>query len=74
MPVQFGKARNYRTVNGKTVRVCDECGADMVERTNHATGEKFLGCSKYPECMFTTPIPTDQLLRQAGAHELPGLG
>ncbi len=66
------QGKHYRTVNGKTVRVCDECGADMVIRTNRTTGEQFLGCTRYPECLWTTPIPVDQLLKAAGARTLPG--
>lgn len=34
---------------------CDECGAPMVVRTS-ARGQ-FLGCSKYPKCRGTRPIP-----------------
>lgn len=68
------QGKHYRTVNGKTVRVCDECGADMVIRTNRATQEKFLGCTRYPECMHSEPLPIDQQLRAAGAKGLPGFG
>ena len=67
------KSKTYRTVNGKTTRVCDECGADMVVRTNRSTGEPFLGCTRYPECAYTTPLQVDQQLRAAGARTLPGL-
>lgn len=67
------KGKHTRTVNGKTVRVCDECGADMVVHTNRKTGESFLGCSNYPECMHTAPLPIDGQLRAAGVKTLPGL-
>ena len=67
------QAKHYRTVNGKRTRVCDECGSDMVVRTNRSTGEPFLGCTRYPECAYTTPLPVDQQLRAAGARTLPGL-
>ena len=34
---------------------CDECGEHMVIR-NSRSGQ-FLGCSKYPKCKFSKPIP-----------------
>jgi predicted RNA-binding Zn-ribbon protein involved in translation (DUF1610 family) len=33
--------------------VCPTCGAKMVVRINRKTGEKFYGCSKFPECKAT---------------------
>lgn len=65
------KAKMFRTINGKRARVCSECGSDMVIRTNRATGEKFLGCERYPDCTHTEPLPVDQQLRAAGAEMLP---
>lgn len=38
---------------------CDQCGANMVIRTGRSG--KFLGCSAYPKCRSTKPIPTDLL-------------
>jgi DNA topoisomerase-1 len=38
---------------------CDQCGAKMVIRTGRSG--KFLGCSAYPKCRNTKPIPTDML-------------
>ncbi len=35
---------------------CPRCRANMVERTNHKTGEKFLGCSRYPKCKGTREL------------------
>jgi DNA topoisomerase-1 len=34
---------------------CEECGANMVIRSGRSG--KFLGCSKYPKCKATKPIP-----------------
>ena len=34
---------------------CPECGADMVVK--FARGRSFLGCSSYPKCKATKPIP-----------------
>lgn len=37
---------------------CDECGAPMVIRVSRRG--RFLGCSKYPDCKFTKPLPSQQ--------------
>jgi len=34
---------------------CDECGEPMVIRTGRSG--RFLGCSKYPKCRFSKPLP-----------------
>jgi DNA topoisomerase-1 len=34
---------------------CEECGEPMVIRDSR--GSKFLGCSKYPKCRFSKPLP-----------------
>ena len=34
--------------------VCERCGSAMVYKL--ARGQRFLGCSKYPECKFTMPV------------------
>ena len=45
---------------------CPKCGARMVERINSATGELFMGCSRYPECAATQPIQLDVQLSAQG--------
>jgi ssDNA-binding Zn-finger/Zn-ribbon topoisomerase 1 len=45
----------------------------MVERTNSLTGEALLGCSQYPECRETQPLPEHIKLRRRGAIPLPGM-
>ncbi len=46
---------------------CDECGEPMVIRTGR-TGP-FLGCSKYPKCKTTKPLPEELAAVAAnGAH------
>jgi ssDNA-binding Zn-finger/Zn-ribbon topoisomerase 1 len=67
------KARIFRTVNGKTTRVCPACGADMVIRVNRTTKERFLACPRYPNCTETAPLPEDVKMREAGAKPLPGM-
>lgn len=36
---------------------CPRCEGSLTLRTNSRTKEKFWGCSEYPECRFTRPIP-----------------
>ena len=38
---------------------CDQCGAKMLIRKGKSG--KFLGCSAYPKCRNTKPVPTDLL-------------
>lgn len=47
--------RHVRTQLAKRqdVTTCPRCGADLVERTNRQSGEKFLGCSRFPRCRGT---------------------
>lgn len=54
----------------KIVKRCPECGRPLVERVNRQNNTTFLGCSNYPECRHTEPIPESVLLRLAGQ---PGL-
>lgn len=48
------------------------CREPMVRRHNGKTGEEFYGCSRYPDCKETMPVPESIRLREAGAPELPG--
>ena len=52
---------------------CPECGQPLTVRTNRATDEDFLGCSAWPDCKHTEPMPLDMMLRRQGHPELPGL-
>ena len=36
-----------------TSPVCPKCGADMVQRSNRQTKDRFWGCAKYPACRGT---------------------
>ncbi|HPD30162.1 MAG TPA: type I DNA topoisomerase [Phycisphaerae bacterium] len=40
--------------------VCEECGEPMMIRSGRSG--KFLGCSKYPKCRNTKPVPSELLL------------
>lgn len=40
--------------------ICEECGEPMMIRSGRSG--KFLGCSKYPKCKNTKPVPSELLL------------
>lgn len=39
------------------VPTCPRCGSKLVTRHNRATDEPFLGCSGFPACRYTRPMP-----------------
>ena len=39
-----------------TASNCPKCGAEMVPRTSKASGDRFLGCSKFPRCRGTRQL------------------
>ena len=51
--------QTQQVIRTSPVPTCDECGAQMVLRTNRSTQEKFWGCSQYPNCKFTLNIGFD---------------
>ena len=44
---------------------CDECGESMVIRSGRSG--QFLGCSKYPKCRFSKPLPDGQTAESLAA-------
>lgn len=58
----------------KPVKKCPRCETgQLVIKTNHITRTQFLGCTEYPYCQHTEPLPPDILLRAQGAPTLPGM-
>lgn len=55
---------------GRIVVACKVCAADMVVRTNRENGSEFLGCSKWPECTETRPLPESIRMERLGAPRL----
>ena len=54
-------------------KTCPKCAPDrLVVRRNKQTGHDFLGCSNWPQCDYTEPLPLDMQLRRQGAAQLPG--
>jgi len=52
--VRHVKARAAERKNNTTH--CPRCSAKMVERANRKSGEKFLGCARYPKCKGTRKL------------------
>jgi ssDNA-binding Zn-finger/Zn-ribbon topoisomerase 1 len=50
---------------------CPDCGAKLMIRTNRQNDSHFIGCTTWPECTHTEPIPQSLHLRLEGAPELP---
>ena len=57
----------------RITKPCRDCGKPLVVRANRETGQKFLGCSQYPQCQHTEPMAEDLLLRANGAPTFPGM-
>lgn len=51
---------------------CPSCGKPMKVRRNKETGHEFLGCSQWPTCTETKPMPEYVAMLRAGATTLPG--
>ena len=51
---------------------CPECGQPLTPRTNRTTKTEFLGCSNWPTCKYTEPMPQDIIMRRMNHPELPG--
>jgi ssDNA-binding Zn-finger/Zn-ribbon topoisomerase 1 len=53
-------------------RECPKCGARLSLRRQRATGNAFLGCTKYPACKFTENVDVtmqDMASRMAGLED-----
>ena len=60
----------------KIVGTCQKCKSDLIIRRGHR-GTRFIGCSGYPECRFTLPLPrfgtvvvTDKLCEEHGMFHI----
>jgi ssDNA-binding Zn-finger/Zn-ribbon topoisomerase 1 len=47
---------------------CPDCGAPLRIRRRHSDGVRFLGCSTYPDCQHTQPLPPGYSTRAATDH------
>jgi DNA topoisomerase-1 len=55
--------RHAEAEGNKTEIACDLCGAPMIIRVSR--NGRFLGCSRYPECKNTKPLPKDESKEKA---------
>ncbi len=60
----------------KIVGACEKCGSELIIRRGHR-GSRFIGCSGYPECRFTLPLPrfgtvvvTDKICDKHGLNHI----
>ena len=50
----------------QVVGSCPACGGEIIVRKARKTKKRFLGCSNYPECTVTYPLPQKGLLLSEG--------
>jgi DNA topoisomerase-1 len=60
----------------KIVGTCEKCGSELIIRRGRR-GSRFIGCSGYPECRFTLPLPrsgtvvvTDRICDKHGMNHI----
>jgi len=60
----------------KIVGTCKKCNSELIIRRGHR-GSRFIGCSGYPECRFTLPLPrsgavvvTDRVCEEHGMFHI----
>lgn len=44
----------------------------LVVRTNRQNRSEFLGCPRFPACIYSEPLPAWVEMERAGATRLPG--
>lgn len=44
-------------ISDQIIGMCPQCGGNIVVRKSAKTKKRFLGCSRYPECSVTFPLP-----------------
>lgn len=72
----IGQALKDGLRTDKIVGTCEKCKSDLVIRRGHR-GSRFIGCSGYPNCRFTLPLPrfgtvivTDKRCDQHGLNHI----
>ncbi len=48
--------KKSNAINNKVLGVCDKCGGNIIVRKGKS-GKRFGGCSQYPKCTNTYPLP-----------------
>lgn len=49
---------------------CPKCGRRLQIKRRRKDGRNFLGCTGYPECEHTQPLPQDVAMRALGQCEM----
>lgn len=52
------------------VKPCKKCGQSLEIKRNRETGEEFFGCSAWPSCTYTEPLPEAIKLRRQGYKDM----
>lgn len=56
----------------KIVKACPKCGALLTIKRNRETGEEYIGCTSFPSCNHTEPLPESIKLRRQGQEDMFG--
>ncbi len=52
---------------------CPKCGSKLLKKLSKK-GNKFYGCSNYPECDFAAPgVPTGEICKECGSYIIAGI-
>ncbi len=70
----YPECKNTKPVpEDEITQPCPKCGAKLVKRVSKK-GNKFYGCSNYPQCDFASPgIPTGDKCTECGSYIISGM-
>ena len=54
---EIAEAFKITEKNNNTIGKCPECGGELKIITSKKTGKRFVGCSNYPKCKNSFPLP-----------------
>ena len=66
------RRRHANDSPNKIIKPCPQCEEPLLARQNRASGQEFIGCSAWPDCDYTEPMPLYLQKRAAGDPALPG--
>lgn len=58
------KAEKQKKLLGK----CPKCGGNLIIRVSRKTGKQFVGCSSYPDCNVSYPLPQNAKIIKTGKN------
>ncbi len=70
----YPECKNTKPVpEDEITQPCPKCGSKLVKRLSKK-GNKFYGCTNYPECDFASPgIPTGEVCKDCGSYIINGM-